>query len=119
MVKKYPYVKVLRAVSDGRTDFYVDDEPVPAGRKIIITHWAAINKNHGFTKLTFLRKGHGYDHEFTAWGSPAADTLYWTNWEYHFTEGEVISTRFTGTTSGDELIVYLDGYWIKTEAEKA
>lgn len=117
MVKKYPYVKELIKISDGSTNVDVDDDPVPPGRKIVIKHWAAIDETSAFTELTLLRKIGKREHELEEQKSPAANTLYWSTNEYHFTEGEVISTRFTGTTSGDVLKVYLDGYWIKVEEE--
>jgi len=105
-----PYVKRLTATSDGSTNYDVDDTPVPAGKKIVITHWAAKDSTSAFTALKLGVKRAGYFHELEEEKNPNADTLYWTKSEFHFTEGEVISTRFVGTTSGDKLVVFLDGY---------
>jgi len=42
--------------------------------------------------------------------NPPAGDLYWFTDDFFLVEGERLTTRFTGTTSGDELHVYITGY---------
>jgi len=105
-----PYVKRLTATSDGSTNYDVKDDPVPAGYKIVITHWSAKDQDNAFTALKLGVMRSGYFHELEEEKNPNADTLYWSKSEFHFTEGDVITTRFVGTTNGDNLVVFLDGY---------
>lgn len=104
------YVKRFRAVSDGSADYDVDTDPVKPGRKIVITHWSIKDETNAFTDLLLGRYHHGYFHVLEEQPGPQKNQWYWSDREFHFTEGDVIRTRFTGTTSGDILYVHLDGY---------
>ncbi len=55
--------------------------------------------------------GHGYNHYLIEQNSPAAATLYWANEPIHLFEGETLTVRFTGCASGDDLQMYIEGWW--------
>jgi len=116
MGKRYHYRKRLKKVSGGATDEDVKDDPVKPGRIHVIQHVSMCDEDNAFTKLKLGIQRHGYVHWKFNEDYPAADQWIEFDKELWLHEGEVLLARFTGTTSGDKLLVHVDGYWIKQGA---
>jgi len=108
--KRRPYIKRFVKTSDGSTNFDVDTDPVPPGKKVVITHVSAKDETSAFTALQIGIVRKGYFHAKEEEKNPNADTWYWSKSEFHMYEGEKFRVRFIGTTSGDVLHVHIDGY---------
>ena len=110
-MEKIPYLKPLKAVSDGAAIFYLMDNPMPSGTWLFIQHAAMENETTAFTRL---RIGQGTDASHIHWWeeepNPALGVLYWAEELFFVPEGHRVITRWDGTTAGDRLAAYLDGY---------
>ena len=90
--------------------------PVKVGRHYLITRHAAIDETSApSTSIRGLVQGHGYDHLIWQKSTPAANTLYHDPDPIELFEGESLVARFTGATSADKLVLYLEGSWTESE----
>ncbi len=110
-MEKIPYIKDLKAVSDGAAIFYLMDNPMKSGQWLFIQHATMENETTAFTRL---RIGQGKDesdiHWWEEWVGPGVDTLYWAEELFFVPEGHRVITAWYGTTEDDILQAYLDGY---------
>ena len=60
--------------------------------------------------------GHGYVPPLRQFQAPAPDVLYVEDREFVVLEGDAMEGRFSGTTSGDILQMYYEGWWEHTVA---
>ena len=114
-MEKIPYVRTLRAVSDGAAFFYLMSDPMPSGMWLFLQHVAVEDETTNFNNI---RIGQGTDPTHVHWWEdrpvPAAGVLY-EFWPLFFVpEGSRVIIRLDATTVGDMLRAYLDGY----ESEK-
>lgn len=110
-MEKIPYLKDLKAGSDGAAEFFLMDDPMKSGQWLFIQHATMENETTAFTRL---RIGQGKDefdvHWWEEWVGPGVDILYWAEELFFVPEGHRVITRWDGTTAGDRLAAYLDGY---------
>lgn len=86
--------------------------PVEPGRHYTIQRYAVEDENSALTgDIRVFVAGHGYNHYLVEKDTPAAAELVWENEPTHLFEGETLTARFTGATSGDDLHLYLEGWW--------
>lgn len=108
-----PHEAVLRIrvahVSDGTTPVDIDTDRVPRGEVWRITSFAFEDETSAFTEGRVAIARLNVNHWLVEQDSPAATTLYWTNWEYWLGEGEFLRLRATGLTSGDLVNLYVNG----------
>lgn len=100
--------------SDGSTnvDMTYPRDPVPSGELITLTSISWEDQTTAFTKA---RVGitYGGDNNSFFWEelNPEAAQLYWVDQEkVHLRPGTKLIVRFTGTTTGDKLVLSVKGY---------
>lgn len=91
---------------------------VAAGRTYVIQRLAVEDEDSAPTgDIRIYVDGHGYNHYELEQDSPQAATLYWSERDIVLTESETLVARITGCTSGDNLHMYLAGYWYEGSEE--
>lgn len=111
MPTERPLRLVVRLVSAGATnEDLLTAERVPRGELWRINHIAWEDETTAFTSARTFVTGHGYNHLLKSQSSPPAATLFWDDEEYLLGENEQIGVRMVGTTSGDALRLYIDGF---------
>ena len=110
-MEKIPYVKHLRAVSDGAALFYILDDPMKSGTWLFVQ---LITVEDETTNFDNIRIGRGRDEADVFWWEdtpvPAAGVLYDFEPLFFVPEMERVIVRFDGTTAGDRLNVWINGY---------
>lgn len=120
-MEKIPYVRELEGTSDSITATYILGDVVKSGQWLFLEHSAEENLTTNFTSL---RIGQGRDPSDVHWWEEhlncVAGQLYWMDKPLLFIpEGHRFICLFVGTTLGDHLRVYLDGYLTpKVESRK-
>jgi len=114
-MEKIPYIRHLKAVSDGAALFYMLDNPVPSGTWLAVQHITVEDETTNFDNI---RVGQGRDqysiHEWEDRPVPAAGVLYEFEELFFVPELSRVVVRLDGTTDGDRLNVWIDGYtWEK------
>jgi len=114
-MEKIPYTRHLKAVSDGAALFYVQDNPVPTGTWLCVQHITVEDETLNFDQI---RVGQGTDEFNVHWWedqpAPAASVLYEFEELFFVQELHRVIVRLDGTTAGDRLNVWIDGYtWEK------
>jgi len=114
-MEKIPYLRSLKAVSDGAAEFFMFTEPIPSGMWLFVQSTVEENRT---TNFDAVRVGRGKSYLDPHWWEEhvtcLVDVLYWQDKELHFVrEGERVIFRFDGTTVGDELFCEVEGYTIE------
>jgi len=112
---KYPLRIRVAKESTGATDEYLQTEKVEPERIWCIQTLAFENETSVTAEVRVYIEGHGYPHYILQQENPPAADLYWFTDDFLLVEGERLVCRFTGTTSGDLLRMYLTGYWMFSE----
>ena len=111
-MEKIPYLRSLKAVSDGAANFFLVTESMPSSMWLFVQNTVEENRT---TNFDAVRVGRGKDiHEPHWWEEHVTclvNVLYWQDKELHFVnEGECVIFRFDGTTAGDRLFCEVEGY---------
>lgn len=110
-MEKIPYIKDLKAVSDGAALFYVQDDPIKSGTWLFVQLITVENETTNFDNI---RVGQGTDDSDVHWWEdrpvPAAGVLYEFEPLFFVPDGHRVIVRFDGTTAGDRLRVWINGY---------
>lgn len=113
-MEKIPYYKPLRAVSDGAAFYYLLDNPMGFSTWLFVQHMAVEDETTNFDNI---RVGRGKDEHDPFWWEdrpvPAAGVLYEFEELFFVPPGECVIIRFDGTTAGDRLRAWIDGYTTK------
>lgn len=105
--------KPIRFISAGVATEYIDDDRVKPGYEHIITRVALENQTTAFTQFR-LGVWDGANYQLSEeQKTPAAATLYWTTDPIYLSEGENLRIELKGCTSGDVVMVYIDGFFRK------
>lgn len=112
MLQGIRFPLMLRGFGVGVTGSTVDivSPPVPTGRIWVITNLAIEDETTLFTSVRGFILDPGYNHYLFEDYSLLAGRLYWHNGEFWVTEGRCVVCCFTGTTTGDVLRAYLNGF---------
>ena len=78
-------------------------------RRLWVLHVLLENETSAYSLAELVVRGRGYDHPIQEELTPQAGRLYWSFDKFLMTEGEFLVARFTGTTTGDRLAMYLTG----------
>ncbi len=105
--------KPIKFVSSGVATEYIDDDRVKPGYEHIITRLAIENQTTGFTQLRFGAWDGASFQLAEEQKNPVAATLYWTADPIYLSEGENFRIELKGCTSGDVVMVYVDGFFRK------
>jgi hypothetical protein len=108
--KKYPLRIHLGCTSDGSVNVFLTTKPVPPGEVWCIQTYAFENETSATTEVRAAIQIRDFYHWIFQQENPPAGDLYWFTDDFFVIEGERLTTRFNGTTSGDELHVYITGY---------
>ena len=108
----YPYPMMLRGFGVGvsQSDVDIETPPVPTGRIWVITNCAVEDQTNNFTSVRVFIKNPGYNHWLLEDVTLLAGRLYWHDGEIWVPETRVLVARFVGTTTGDVLRTYLNGF---------
>ncbi|MCK4438856.1 hypothetical protein KAV47_07255 [Candidatus Bathyarchaeota archaeon] len=114
-MEKIPYLRSLKAVSDGAANFFLVTEPMPSSMWLFVQNTVEENRTANFDAV---RVGRGKDiHEPHWWEEHVTclvNVLYWQDKELHFVnEGERVIFRFDGTAAGDRLFCEVEGYVVE------
>lgn len=86
--------------------------PPNAERRYVITRHAVRDVDSTPTgAITILVRGHGYDHPVNEVPAPAVGRLYTFDDEIHLFPGESLVASFAGSTTGDALELFHEGWW--------
>lgn len=107
---RHPMVRFDRKVSAGATNEEINIGPVPAGKIWVITRLAFEDETTAFTYARGFLSGYGEDVYLFEEREVLAARLYWDDQPLYIPEGRGITCRFNGTTSGDKLAFYVNGF---------
>ncbi len=96
--------------SEAETPLTVDDPKIESGYMAGIMRIAVENETSDYTRLRVGVVSGKIFHPHEEEQNPNADTLYWTSEEFYLGEGENIRIELAGTTSGDRINIYIEGY---------
>lgn len=96
----------------GVTDSVVnlDLDRTPPGKVRVLSHISAENKDSAFTLLRYFIYDGFIEHPIDEAIHPSKDELCIHNNMLVLGEGEILRAAFTGTTTGDDLILYVLGW---------
>ena len=114
-MEKIPYIRHLKTVSDGAANFYMLDNPVQTSTWLAVQHMGVEDETTNFDNI---RVGQGRDEFNIHWWEdrpvPAAGVIYEFEELFFVQELNRVIIRLDGTTDGDMLNVWIDGYtWEK------
>uniref|UniRef100_A0A6H2A111 Uncharacterized protein n=1 Tax=viral metagenome TaxID=1070528 RepID=A0A6H2A111_9ZZZZ len=78
-----------------------------------LTHIAVVNKTNGYTRLRIGTWDGASFHVLTEETSPTEDTYYFSGDDFLVPPGSRIRAELTGTITGDDLRLVLNGVWVK------
>jgi len=82
-----------------------------------LTHIAVVNKTNGYTRLRIGTWDGASFHVFEEETTPTADKYYFSGDDILVPPGSQIRAELTGTTTGDDLRLLLNGVWIKLKVK--
>jgi len=97
-------------ISAGAATEEVKSESPQPGWQWCIQNAGFEDETSNFSELRILIEGHGYNHWIEEQDNPLAGHLFTLDRDVFLHEGERLVARFSGTTSGDMLAMYLSGY---------
>lgn len=111
MGKKFEYRNEAKEISDESTNVDIEFSAIQDGYKRTIQNLSAENETSDFTEL---RIGYITQFDVRHWWieeeSLVAARLYWMDKFKILMTGDRLVIRFTGTTDGDILAAYVDGF---------
>jgi hypothetical protein len=110
---RFPLMRRIFGVGLSQSSVYMWFDPVPTGRIWVVKNIAVENETTLFTSLRVLIRDPGYDHYILEDYSLLPDRLYWHDGELWIPEGRALGVLFVGTTTGDVLRVYINGFQLK------
>ena len=110
MGKKVEYKQDLKKDSTGQAYEDLVDVKVPSGYKRTFQNISVEDETSDYTsmRIGYLRKGSA--HWWVEEESPKAGRLYWMRDSKVLEGGDVLLIRLWGTTSGNKLAAYVDGF---------
>ena len=114
----YVYQQRIGFQSTGAATEDVLDRVVRPGQVLILTYMGLRNLDHAMTSLVMGWKDGDVWHDRYEQAAPAADTLYWMEHLVIVREGQRPGARVAGATSGDHLILELEGFYGRIEEER-
>ena len=110
-MEKIPYVREMMVLSTGAAEIFMLDNPMITGQWLFIQHDTMEDETNNFTGVLI---GQGRDATSVHWweeeANPVLGVLYWAENMFYVPEGHRVIIRWDGTTAGDTLRAYLDGY---------
>lgn len=91
---------------------FPQEGPVERGRRYHITHIAWEDEDTNWTQTRIYVDRSGSTHRFVDDASVTKAIVYALDDEIVLTEGERFCLYFSGATSGDDLRVWLQGFWV-------
>lgn len=111
MGKKVEYKRERTDASDGEANYDVELDTVRNKWKLTLQHISAEDETNDFTELKLgYKTREGREHWWVEEIDPKAGRLYWMSYSKVLQAGDVPIIRFTGTTIGDVIKTYVDGY---------
>jgi len=111
MGKKVEYKREVHEVSDATTPWDIELKPVREDYKLTVQHISVEDEDTDFTEIKIgYKTERGVYHWWVEEYSPKAGRLYWMHETQVLTEGMILVVRFVGTSDGDDLYVYVDGF---------
>lgn len=109
MPHEEPLTHEGQGVSAGETNRDVSLPRVPSGMEWELHHIAAEDETTAYTSLRLgIKRGAGFI-PLEEQKSPAAGTLYSSQDPWYLRGGDILTARFNGTTSADQLRLYANG----------
>ena len=107
---RYPLMRRGFGVGVSQSDVEIVFGPVPTGRIWVVTNLAIEDETHNFTSVRVFIKDPGYNHWLLEDVTLLLGRLYWHDGEIWVPETRVLVARFVGTTTGDVLRAYINGF---------
>jgi hypothetical protein len=107
---RLPLVQDVYKKSAAATNEELKVGPVDPGYIWIVNWFAVEDETTAYTYLRGLIAGGGKDHYLFEERSPLAARLYWSSVPIYVPEGRYLVARLNGTTSGDVLRMYVEGF---------
>jgi hypothetical protein len=112
------YQERVGFTSAGAATEDVLDNILPPGQVLIATYVGVENRTSAYTRLLIGVKDGEVFHALFEQDSPAANNIYWMEHFIIAREGQRICARLTGATSGDVVIMEIQGYYGRIEVER-
>jgi hypothetical protein len=107
------YHKEVIRTSAGGTYDDIEIPRIDPGLALEVRHVSVENRTSNFTRLVIgPAKGNTF-HQKEEVDSPVANDIYWTRSRMWVPEGWTLRARCTGCTSGDVLVMYVEGILYK------
>ena len=110
MGKKVEYKQDLKKDSTGQAYEDLVDVKVPSGYKRTFQHISVEDETSAYdlVRIGYLKTGGA--HWWVEEENPGAGRLYWMRDAKVLRDGDVLLLRLWGTSSGDKLAAYVDGF---------
>jgi hypothetical protein len=104
-----PYHRTLYGVGVTGSDVDVSAEPMRAGGLLAVHSLVALDADSGATRVEVLRGAYGAQHVVAVSGALSAGVPLLLTQDFYVSDGQVLTVRFIGSTTGDALSVEVDG----------
>jgi len=103
------YRKRLKAISAGEATLNIEDDIVLEGKAIIYQRVSVENRTTAYTRLVIGVMSAGLFHRLEEHDNPGANDIFWTSDDINVKQGENLRVQLSGTTTGDEIYIYVEG----------
>jgi len=109
----HPLARQARLNSGGETNEDIEFGPVPTGKMWVITNLCMVDETTTVTEVRVFLKGFGENHYLLESESLGADDFFSSSAKIYVPEGKSIVFRFVGSTSGDKLAAFVNGFEVE------
>jgi len=114
MVKRAIILERLRLISTGAATENIDLPRIDENWRAKITKVSVENRTSAMSRVVLGIVRGGVFHIFEEENWPQADDVTWSDGPFYLTEGDVLRVQVAGATSGDEIVVFVNGYkWME------
>jgi len=97
-------------ISGGATTEEIESDSPDPGELWCLQHIATENETSNSSEVRLYVKGRGYEHYIDEQDDPLAGHLFTVDKAVYLYEHEKLVAKWGGTTSGDKLTLYYEGY---------
>lgn len=113
----YPLREAPRISGTGSTEEIVRTDQVPEGWLWLLTAFGAEDEDSAATSLRVFIESGGQRYLLAEETSPSAGVLYHDTTFQVLGPGDRVGARWTGSTNGDDLVLYVHGLQLPADSE--
>lgn len=108
-----PFKEIIHAAGLTGSDVELIADPAPSPGFRVYTRYTVLDVTTDFDQIRVVTRGRGQDQVYAEEETLTADDPYWDNWPIICLEGERLVAILEGTTTGDQLRLFVEGleFW--------